>query len=237
MTPLETVGCIASISTQIMRLSAIPSILEIIRAKSELAYTPEPYIASMSSNMISITYAATISQPVVVVSGLINFTLNIPFFYVHYLYSKNPNETLVYLCQRLLFVIVMLSVLPITAAVLISGPQLDNVVLNWFGFCSFVGTCVFYSSQLTKIREIVATKNAASISPPLTAGVTFTCMTWSVFSFMSQDPVYILSSVIGLFFCSITIFVLLKYPRIHPSRESSNPNSRVELEVVGKMEA
>ena len=210
---IDFAGFIATLSSQIMGLSALPSIIEIYKSKSTLAYPPEPYIASLANCLINIAYAVVARRWIVFFSVILSTVTSSCFFSIHYRYSKDPSGILTQLIKRVVIVSLILVIVPVLTAPFVHADVLKTVTLWWWGLGVTVGTVIMYFAQLRGFKEIIATKSSASISPHLTAGTTFSVWSWMIYSCMIGDMWYVACSALGIVSCSIQIFFLYRYPR------------------------
>ena len=233
MSTLEVVGWIAIASSQILNLSCLPSIIEIVKAKSTLQYEAEKYIASLVSAVINLLYAVAAGRKTVYTSTAISSCINGTFFLIHRHYNRDGHALVRNLLYRIIIAIGLLSLVPILAWPFTSAEELRHISMTWFGVMQMCASISVSFAQLIKLKVIIETKNAASISPPLTFGTATATFFWGIYSFMVADPFYIVGTICGVLSVSLQFYLLWKYPRILTVPNLHGPNSvspsRVEL--------
>ena len=228
---IEFIGWVATLSSQVMNLSALPSNMEIIKSRDTLAYSAEPYISSLSAAVVNVLYAVLAGRWIVIVSSCFSSSINGTFFFIHWRYSKTPDILIRSLLLRVIFVSVLSLSVPAVVSIFASSEMFWKVTVWWFGFVLTVVYCIVYFSQLSKFKEIIKTQNSASISPQLTAGTAFSLICWTMYSFLVWDVFYLMSNAAGFISISFQVYFLIKYPRIQPSNLINSQNS-VELPPV-----
>lgn len=211
----STVAILGSIASQLMNLSAIPSIYEIHVARSTLAYPFFPFLISLVASVSGLCYAFMTAQLIVAMSTMFSLMQNLVYLSVHFRYSQ----------QRSSIINMFSTLIILEALVLVAGPAavcaasrsgcLDFSVM-WVGIVCTLVYCVVYCGQLTTFKEIIRTKNSASISPHLTAGTFICALIWTWYSILVKDQFYLASSLVGDVSAFTQVFLLLRYPRIVP---------------------
>ena len=213
---IQFFGTLGVVASQSMNALTIPSAVQIIRAKSTLAFQSFPIIIALANALHSIAFAAVSANLFVMISSSITLFFNLVFLTVHLIYSKRRRQILLELVMYPLFFLFVSAFGLAFKAVDCTGNAFDCVKLsqNWLGFISTVISILCYCGQLSAIRTVIATKNASSISPWMTAGVGFRAVVWNVYAQLVEDPFNFVSSSIGIA-SAITQIVLLN---LFPSR-------------------
>jgi len=204
------IGIVGTVSSQLMNLSAIPSIIKIHRAKSTLLFPAYPFVFGFVAAILGIVYAVFTEQYIVLVSTGMSFTFNVVFLCVHFRYTSTRSR---------LFKIAI-GYLGIVVVVAGSGPAIDCAVGEncrhfstiWLGVVMTLVYSLVYCGQLTTFRDVVRRKNSASISPYLTAGVLFCASIWTLYSILVLDYFYLASSIVGVLSGLAQVVLILVYP-------------------------
>jgi uncharacterized protein with PQ loop repeat len=213
------------VATQIMNLSSVPSIIQIIRARSTLMYPTFPFSVSIVASTTSIIYSILSDQIVVGLSSMMTVGQCIIYESVHCFYSKNPRAIF-----RELFGLSFLVSGAIAVGPLFKCPwtaDCSSFITDWFGLIMAIVSCVRYSAQSSTFIQVVRTKNAASISPYMTAGALFGSLAWSVYSLLAGDAYYLASGLAGTLSSLIQIYLLWRFPRVQLSEKISKENTQI----------
>ena len=210
---IRWVAIFGIVATQIMNLSSLPSILQIISSKSTLLYPTFPFSVSIVASSTSIIYSVLSGQIIVGLSSIMTVAQCIVYLCVHVYYSSNRFR----IFQELL-------ILSLVVAFAIAGGSVIGCffvacsvfVTQWFGLVMAVVSCVRYGAQSFTLFTVIHTKNSGSISPAMTAGALFGSLAWTAYSILAGDPYYLASGLAGTLSCCLQILLLLKYPRITP---------------------
>jgi uncharacterized protein with PQ loop repeat len=236
---IRGVAIFGIVATQIMNLSSIPSMIDIIKAKSTLSYPTFPFSVSIVASTTSIIYSVLSDQIIVGLSSMMTVGQCVIYESIHFYYSHHR--------RRIVLELVALSV--IVAGVLGTGiffkcvfsnrDECSAFVTYWFGLIMAIISCFRYGAQAYTVGSVIRKKNAASISPSMTMGAMFASLAWTVYSLLAGDPYYLASGLAGVASCFLQIILLLKYPRIFsrsPPPEVSKTTSEVshELATIGR---
>lgn len=147
------------------------------------------------------------------------------FLVVHLVYSKTRGAIL-----RLFSIVGSLVALtsatgPLVACFSTFKDSCETFTIDWLGGVNVLVYSMVYCGQLWTLRSVIKTRNSGSISPWLTAGVTFCTMMWTCYAGLVPDYFYLGSSVIGDLSALTQIFLLVKYPRILRTPDNAIPNS------------
>ena len=217
------------VATQIMNLSSVPSIIEIIRARSTLMYPTFPFSVSIVASTTSIIYSILSDQIIVGVSSMMTVGQCIVYESVHLYYSKNRGAIL-----REVFILSVLVGGTIAVGPLFRCPWMadcSDFVTEWFGLIMAIVSCVRYSAQSSTFIQVVRTRNAASISPYMTAGALFGSLAWSVYSLLAGDAYYLASGLAGTLSSLVQIYLLWRFPRLQSDGKISKENTELSPTV------
>lgn len=201
------------ISSQLMNLSAIPSIIQIYRAKSTLSYPAFPLIISLTNAIHNIIYANAMGRDIVIFSSSLTVVFNLIFISMHYSFSRTPRDII----KQLLYIPLLSAVLSLSYVTV--GPSgCRSLHQSCFrshsellGLISTTASSLSYCGQLVTIKKVVNTKDASSISPWMTAAVAIRAACWTGYAVCVRDSYYIVSSSIGIVSAGTQIFLLLRY--------------------------
>ncbi len=215
------------VATQIMNLSSLSSIIEIVRARSTLCYPTFPFSVSIVASSTSIIYSIVSDQLVVGISSMLSVGQSAVYLCIHFLYSHNRSAIMRQLLTHTLVVGGSVSVGPLCACAFVSDCR--SFVRDWFGIVMTIISCVRYSAQSSTFLKVIRTRNAASISPLMTAGATFGSLAWIFYSLLAGDIYYLSISIAGLTSSSVQILCLLRYPRVHDAQNCGDEGDAIEL--------
>jgi solute carrier family 50 protein (sugar transporter) len=217
-----SVAVIASISSQLMNLSAIPSIYKIYRAKSTLLYPAFPFVISSVAALCGITYAIITSQKVVLLSTSISITQALTYLSFHLHYSLEPQRILRTFAYLAIIELSCMLAGPLVVCTIGNAETCSSFSVGWIGvICTTVYSLV-YCGQLTTLKQVIETKNSASISPWLTAGTLFCALIWTWYSVLVSDQFYLVSSLVGDISGITQVVCIMKYPAILPTSGSDD---------------
>ena len=215
---IRYLGACGVVASQLMNLSVIPSLLDIISEKSTLSYPTFPIVMGLTNAIHNIFYALSRGNQFVLYSSLMSLALNSIFLAVHGRFSKSRSS----IGRELLYFPVFTTA--ISLSLIASGTDTESCMhlqllpiclekkSNVLGIISTVVATVSYCGQLSTFHRIVRTKNSASISPWMTAGVLLRASCWFVYSYLIGDMFYLTSTSIGLLSAAIQISLLILYP-------------------------
>jgi len=227
------VASVGTVSSQLMNLSALPSVLEIQKAKSTLLYPAFPFVVAVAAAFVGLVYALLSKQYVVLISVFCSVTLNSSFLLVHLYYTKNRSVIIRSLVRFLLADLVALGLGPALGCIGRSSEYCYEFSLTWMGVVCTVVYCVVYCGQLSTFRDVIRTRNSGSISAPLTAGTLFCAAVWTWYSVLVGDIYYLTSSIVGDISAIIQVALLLRYPSIKIATSSENEIHPLKGEIVG----
>lgn len=208
---LNGVAIFGIVATQIMNLSSIPSISDIVRLKSTLLYPSFPFSISIISSGTSIVYAFWTDQRIVGISSIMTVAQSSAYLGVHLYFSRHQSRIV-----REFVVLVFLIATAMAAGLFVGCVILDQCLeftIQWFGVVMAIVSCFRYGAQAITFRQVVSSRNAASISPAMTAGALFGSLAWSAYSILAGDPYYLASGLAGTLSCLVQVLLLAKYPR------------------------
>lgn len=210
---LRAVAIFGIVATQIMNLSSVPSMIEIIRAQSTLLYPTFPFSVSIVASTTSIIYSALSDQIIVGLSSMMTVGQCVIYESIHFYYSKNRRRVVRELVCVTLIVGGALGAGILFKCAFSSRDECSRFTTFWFGIVMAVISCVRYGAQAYTVFEVVRTKNCGSISPSMTFGALFASLAWTAYSVLAGDPYYLASGLAGTASCILQIFLLVKYPR------------------------
>ena len=199
-----------------MNLSALPSIYLIYKRKSTLLYPPFPFIFGLLAAFVGLTYAILTQQKIVIGSTCVTLTINLICLSVHLRYSLQKLRILKIFALLFAIELLVTGIGPAVDCGVSGVPECELFVVDWVGVACTIVYSLVYCGQLTTFKQVIKTKNSASISPWLTSGVLFASTMWTWYSILVSDYFYLTSSIIGLVSASTQIFLLLKYPSLQP---------------------
>lgn len=218
---IRGVAIFGIVATQIMNLSSLPSILQILEAKSTLLYPTFPFSISIVASTTSIIYSILSNQIIVGISSIMTVAQCAVYLGIHVWYSKTRLQIL-----REFFVLAFIVAFSIaigpTVRCLMVKDCLDFVT-PWFGLVMAIVSCARYGAQSSTLLRVIKTRNAASISPYMTGGALFGSLAWTVYSVLAGDAYYLASGLAGVLSCVAQILVLTRYPRIFDSPSPADP--------------
>ena len=210
----SALAILGTISSQLMNLSAVPSIREIYLAKSTLLYPAFPFMIALVASFCGLTYAIITEQYVVSISTMISMSLNASYLGIHVTYSQERTTLVRRTVLWSLLEIGIMMIGPAFFCATSSGNVCMEFTVGWIGAICTVVYCLVYCGQLSTFREVIRSRNSASISPWMTAGTLFCSLTWTWYAALVSDGFYLASSLIGDFSCIIQIFLILKFPSV-----------------------
>lgn len=211
---IRGVAIFGIVATQIMNLSSLPSIIEIVRAKSTLLYPTFPYSVSIVASTTSIIYSALSNQIIVGVSSMMTVGQCVIYESIHFYYSNNRLRIVRELLGLTLIVGGVLGVGILIKCAFSTRDECSLFTTFWFGLIMGIISCVRYGAQIYTFFDVVRSKNSASISPAMTFGALFASLAWTAYSLLAGDPYYLASGLAGTVSCILQIVLLMKYPRI-----------------------
>ena len=219
------VGIVGTCSSQLMNLSALPSIYLIYKKKSTLLFPPFPFIFGLLAAFVGLTYAILTQQKVVIGSTCVTLTINLICLSFHLRYSLQKRRIVKIFCILFSSLSILTGIGPAVDCGVSGIPECELFVVNWVGVACTIVYSLVYCGQLTTFKQVIKTKNSASISPWLTGGVLFASTMWTWYSILVKDYYYLTSSVIGNISALTQIILLLKYPSLQPRPTvESGPN-------------
>lgn len=211
---LRGLAILGIVATQIMNLSSIPSMIDIIRSKSTLLYPTFPFSVSIVASTTSIIYAALSDQLIVGLSSMMTVGQCVVYESIHFYYSLNRRRIVIELATLAVVVSAVLGIGIVIKCALSNEYECKQFVTEYFGLIMAIISCFRYGAQAYTFRSVIRTKNSASISPSMTFGALFASVTWTAYSILAGDPYYLASGLAGTISCSLQILLLLKYPRL-----------------------
>lgn len=225
------VTVLAVVSSQVMGLSAIPSILEIRKAGSTLLYPADPFITALCSAVFNFGYSFLTGQLSVVLSTTASACQNATYLYIHFQFSRDPPALRSKAARYIATAALIAFPLPIAWSLFVPNHSAFQFAKLWLGTCATAASTIVYCAQLVKLQSIIETKNSASISPPLTAGTLFCAFMWTTYSVMQKDYFYIFSSAVGVLSALSQVGLMIVYPRNLP--DSHEELTDVEVGPIG----
>ena len=210
---LELFGFLSVASSQLFNLSCLPSILEIRRSRSTLAYTAEPFIAALLSCWINFCYAFVAGRFGVLVSVGLSAGFNSFYFLTHLRFTKTPSTLIRTFGFRLIFATIFLFSIPLISLIFCSSASAQKTTHFWFGVNSMLLGSYVNLAQLVPLPSILRQRSSASISPPLTIATLFSCMCWTIYGALLCDAFYVITNVIGVLSALVQFFLLIVFPR------------------------
>jgi uncharacterized protein with PQ loop repeat len=220
-------------ATQIMNLSSVSSIIEIIRAGCTLCYPSFPFSVSIVASSTGIVYSIASNQLLVGVSSWLSVGQSTIYLGVHFVYSRDRSAIVRQLLTHSIVIGGSIGAGPLFACSFAS--DCSSFVRDWFGIVMTIVSCVRYSAQSSTFLEVVRSRNSASISPLMTAGATFASLAWIFYSVPAGDVYYLVISVAGLISCCTQVFCLLRYPRFQVAQVCGHEGDTIELLSVGTL--
>ena len=216
---IRGVAIFGIVATQIMNLSSVTSIIEIIRARSTLLYPTFPFSVSIVASTTGIIYSILSDQLIVGISSMISVGQSTIYLGVHFTYSRNRFGIIRELLTHSLVVGGAIGVGPLFRCPFVS--DCNFFVRDWFGVVMTIISCIRYSAQSSTFFKVIRTRNAASISPAMTAGAMFGSLAWSAYSLLAGDIYYLAISLAGALSSTVQILCLMRYPRIQATQHSA----------------
>ena len=212
-------GVLGFVSSQLMNLSAIPSLSQIISTRSTLSYPSFPVVIGLANAIHNILYAVSRSDEFVIFSSLTSLILNSIFLWVHIRFSRSPSS----IAREVLYFPVLSTTLSLILVASEAGlgscmniPSLSQCLAKnskVLGIVSTVVSTLSYCGQLSTFSKVIRTRNSSSISPWMTAGVLLRASCWLAYSYLIDDKFYLTSTLIGLVSAITQITLLILYPR------------------------
>ena len=213
---IRGVAIFGIVATQIMNLSAVPSIVEIIRARSTLGYPTFPFSVSIVASGTSIIYSILSDQIIVGLSSMMTVGQCVIYESIHLYYSRRKFAIIRELLL-ITFTVSFIIGIGILIRCLSNSNECSSFVDQWFGLIMAIVSCARYGAQASTFVTVIKTRNAFTISPPMTAGALFGSLAWTIYSILAGDPYYLASGLAGTISCLIQIYLIFKYPRIPPT--------------------
>jgi len=211
------VGIVGTCASQLMNLSALPSVYLIYTRKSTLLFPPFPFIFGLLAAFVGLTYAILTHQTIVIGSTCVTLTINLICFSVHLRYTLQRHRILKIFISLVLIEAIVTGIGPAVACGVDGIPECEIFVVNWVGVACTIVYSLVYCGQLTTFKQVIKSKNSASISPWLTGGVLFASTMWTWYSILVSDYYYLSSSIIGNLSALTQIILLIKYPSVQPT--------------------
>jgi solute carrier family 50 protein (sugar transporter) len=200
-----------------MNLSALPSIYLICKRKSTLLFPPFPFVFGSLAALVGVTYAILTQQKVVLASTSATLTFNLIYLGVHLRFSAQRRRIIKIFLLMLSTELVLTGIAPGVYCGIQGIPECKLFVVNWLGVTCAIVYALVYCGQLTTFKQVIKTKNSASISPWLTGGVLFASSMWTWYAILVSDYFYLTSSIVGDLSAITQITLLIMYPSIQPS--------------------
>ena len=229
---IKNVAIFGIVATQIMNLSSLPSIVEIVRAKSTLMYPTFPFSVSIVASTTSIIYSILSDQIIVGLSSIMTVGQCVVYESVHLYFSTTRWRIVRELVGLAVIVACAMGIGPLFRCPFTSN--CSPFVTEWFGIVMAVISCVRYGAQASTFGRVIKSRNAASISPYMTGGALFGSLAWVVYATLAGDPYYLASGLAGTLSSLGQIVLLVKFPRrMDPPPTSTtkivNENCETEL--------
>jgi uncharacterized protein with PQ loop repeat len=221
-------------ATQIMNLSSVSSIIEIIRAGCTLRYPSFPFSVSIVASSTGIIYSIASNQLLVGISSWFSVGQSTIYLGVHFVYSRDRCAIVRQLLMHFIVIGGSICAGPLFACSFVS--DCSSLVRDWFGIVMTIVSCVRYSAQSSTLLEVVRSRNAASISPLMTAGAMFASLAWIFYSVLAGDVYYLAISVAGLVSCCAQVCCLLRYARFQVAQDCDVEGDAIELLSAGRLE-
>lgn len=227
-----SVAVVGSFSSQLMNLSAIPSVYKIYRAKSTLLYPAFPFVISIVAALCGFAYAIISGQKVVIASTTISITQALIYLSFHLRYSLEPHTILRSLAFLASIEVACMLAGPLAACMIGNTDTCFSFSLGWLGVICTIVYSLVYCGQLTTFRKVIDTKNSASISPWMTAGTLFCALMWTWYSVLVSDQFYLASSLVGDISGITQVVLIMKYPAILPT-SGSDEHVPMKESIIG----
>lgn len=235
-TLIHAVAIFGIVATQLMNLSSLPSILEIIRSRSTLMYPTFPFSISIVASSTSIIYSVLSDQIIVGLSSMMTVGQCSIYLSVHWYFSKNRRAIL-----REVIIMAVAVGTAVGIGPLVKCPitvDCSDFVKQWFGLVMAIVSCLRYGAQAASFGEVIRTRNAASMSPYMTAGAMLGSSAWTLYALLAGDPYYLASGLAGVLSCSGQVFLLKKYPRTQPvsgdKKHYGSSTNRIVMPPIGR---
>lgn len=115
----------------------------------------------------------------------------------------------------------------LSAAISPNGPHLTEHILG--SVCSFL-SIAYYIAPLSTVREIIRTKNAASLYMPMLLMNLLTSVLWSAYGYFGANDIYLFTSN-SFAFVVTTVMILVKL--IYPSHLPTEIHKEEDYELTG----
>ena len=228
---IRAIAILGIVATQIMNLTSIPSMIDIVKAKSTLMYPTFPFSVSIVASTTSIVYSALSDQLIVGLSSMMTVGQCVVYESIHFYYSKRRWRIVRELAAITFVIGGVLGVGILIKCSFSTRAECSSFVTYWFGLIMAITSCVRYGAQAYSTGEVVRTKNAASISPSMTFGALFASLVWTLYSVLAGDVYYLASGLAGTASCLLQIFLLWKYPRVFKLPSESDKSIRSDTSV------
>ncbi|XP_031124131.1 bidirectional sugar transporter SWEET7-like isoform X1 [Ipomoea triloba] len=224
------VGIIGNLASVFLRISPLPTIVQIWKKKSVEQYSAAPYLATFLNCGLWVFYGTPIVHPnsllLLTVNGL-GVVITIVYLFV-FLYCSDRNNrfkvALIVLAE-----VVFMAAHAILVLTLAHNWKLRSAIVG-----STAGVCniLVYASPLAIMKLVITTKSVEYMpfSISLCSFVTGVC--WTVYAFLPIDPYILAPNGIGAL---AGLAQLVLYAKYYKSNKSLDENSQVDIEV-GKSE-
>ena len=217
------VATLGSISSQAMNLSAFPSIRQIVHHRSTLSFPAFPFVIGTIASFGGIAYAILAEQWIVLFSTLCSMSVNAICLTAHVRFSRKSATIIASLLRLTLIECIVMMIGPVPVCTFAQSIACGPFTRRWVGFMCTGIYCLVYCGQLTTFKEVIATKNSASISPWMTAGTLLCAAVWTWYAILVSDWFYLTSSLVGDLSGLIQMVLIVRYPAVKLSGPESDP--------------
>ncbi len=144
---IDAVAIVGIISSQIMNLSSIPSVLEIVRAKNTLLYPTFPFAVSIISSVANIPYATISHQWLAGLSSVLTLLQNGTYELIHVRYATDRRAIGVEFGSMFLITVLAMGIGPLIKCS-ISSDECLHFTIDWLGVIMAIISCMCYGTEL-----------------------------------------------------------------------------------------
>jgi len=207
----DIVGAMAQVVTIGQFFSPAVMCWDIIKAGDTKDIQVTPFIGGMGMSVLMLKSGYILNDSAMITVNIAGLFLNLIYFSIFYLYTKEKPETLSKLGKAVAFV-----------SALLAYAQIESEERIEFNFGVIVTILMFalLASPLLDLKEIMATKSTAKLPFPLILSGTVVTFLWLLYGLIIENIFMIIQNVVGFALCSFQLSLFVVYPARAQTEES-----------------